>query len=72
MGPWNDDKSGPAIDDRLENIINTVAGNGLQSDIRKERVDLYKKQNMRHYCKFPGLNPRWTMTTIKDTMLKKH
>ena len=54
----NDDESGPAIDDRLANIINTVVGNGLQRDIRKERVDLYKKQKMRNYCNLPGLTPR--------------
>ena len=29
------DESGPAIDDRLANIINTVADSGLQSDIKK-------------------------------------
>ena len=72
----NDDESGPAIDDRLANIIKTFVGNGLQSDIRKERVDLYKKQKMRNYCKLPGLTPRCginvsSRTTIKDTMLKK-
>ena len=56
----NDDESGPAIDDRLANIINTVAGSGLQSDIKKERVDLYKKKKkkMRHYYRLPGLTPR--------------
>ena len=53
----NDDESGPPIDDRLANIINTVAGSGLQSDIKKERVDLYKKPKNAPLLHAPRVNP---------------
>ena len=54
----NDDESGPAIDDRLANIINTVAGSGLQSDIKKKDGSLQKTKKMRHYYRLPWLTPR--------------